>query len=174
MHRVLIGSALVLVVGVGCAAKQKTVVQTDQTDGAAKASAPRTPPPAEPSEPAPRGPQSFGPIYYTLDSAQLGPEATRTLQELADYLRREPTVLVTVNGHTCELGTTEYNMALGSQRAKAARDYLVRLGVEPKRVGTLSFGEERPAESGESESAWSRNRRSELEIRISDARAQAR
>jgi peptidoglycan-associated lipoprotein len=103
------------------------------------------------------------PIYFDYDSAQLAAEASATLQKVADYLEKHPGSTVTVSGHTDERGTTEYNLALGDQRAKAAHDYLVRLGVDPSRVKTISYGKERPAAQGHGEEAWSKNRRDEFD-----------
>jgi peptidoglycan-associated lipoprotein len=113
----------------------------------------------------------FGPIYYELDSATLRADSREILDRAAEALRKHPEARLTIAGHTCELGTTEYNLALGQRRAAAARTYLVKLGVEPERIGTVSYGEERPAEHGSGESAWSKNRRSEFTVSVAHARA---
>jgi peptidoglycan-associated lipoprotein len=68
-------------------------------------------------------------------------------------------VTLTVEGHADERGTREYNLALGERRANSVRDYLVALGINPARLSTVSYGEERPAVLGSSESAWAQNRR---------------
>jgi peptidoglycan-associated lipoprotein len=115
------------------------------------------------------GPLAQGPIYYELESARLRPESQRALDRLAEELRRRPNATVDISGHTCELGTAEFNLALGQQRANVARDYLVRLGVEPERVSTVSYGEERPSDTGSGEAAWSRNRRSEFSFTVTHA-----
>lgn len=99
-----------------------------------------------------------GPIYFTLDSASLTPEAQDSLERLAQALRQRSQARVTVSGHTCELGTTEYNLALGQRRADIVRTHLVRLGVEPQRIQVLSYGEEKPADARELE----KNRRAEF------------
>ena len=104
------------------------------------------------------------PVYFSLDSATLTPEDQDRLERLAQALRQRPGARVTVSGHTCELGTTEYNLALGQRRADMVRTYLVRLGVEPQRISVLSYGEERPADEGSVE----RNRRAEFSFRLSD------
>ena len=104
------------------------------------------------------------PIYFSLDSATLPPEARDELERLAQALRQRSPAKVTVSGHTCELGTTEYNVALGQRRADIVRSYLVRLGVEPERISTISFGEERPAD----EHAPDKNRRAELSFRLAE------
>lgn len=107
------------------------------------------------------------PLYFALDSAQLQPESQEVLAGAAELLRRVPNVRLRVDGHTCELGTAEYNLALGHRRAEVVREYLVRLGVSPESVEVLSFGEEQPAEAGPSEDAFAKNRRSE--VRVADA-----
>ena len=66
---------------------------------------------------------------------------------------------ITIEGHTDERGTREYNLALGERRANSVRDYMIALGVDPNRVKTLSYGKERPVDPASSEEAWSRNRR---------------
>lgn len=104
------------------------------------------------------------PIFYELDSAILTEASQRTLTELAAVLREDEGPALQIAGHTCELGTTEYNLALGMRRAGAARDYLKDLGVEPSRIEIISFGEERPALAGESEQALRSNRRSEFKV----------
>jgi peptidoglycan-associated lipoprotein len=116
----------------------------------------------------------FGPIYYELDSATLRPDSRELLEHVAESLRKHTQARVTISGHTCELGTTEYNLALGQRRAASARDYLVKLGVEPERISVVSYGEERPVELGHDESAWVKNRRSEFSISVAHARADGR
>ena len=104
------------------------------------------------------------PIYFSLDSATLAPEAHDELERLAQALRQRSRAKVAVSGHTCELGTTEYNLALGQRRADIVRSYLVRLGVGPERISTISFGEERPAD----EHVPDKNRRAELSFRLAE------
>ncbi len=160
-----------------CAAKSVATVTHDE--GASAASrAPKTDP-VKPA-PAPRPtvaeaePLDFGPIYYELDSATLLPESREKLDRVAEALRQRREARVTISGHTCELGTTEYNLALGQRRATVARDYLVRLGVDSSRVSVVSYGEESPAVAGHNESAWTKNRRSEFSVSLAQVRAEAR
>jgi peptidoglycan-associated lipoprotein len=77
-------------------------------------------------------------------------------------MRENGDASVLIQGHCDERGTVEYNLALGEKRAKAARDYLVDLGISADRIRTISYGEERPANPGHDESAWSQNRRAEF------------
>lgn len=116
----------------------------------------------------------FGPIYYELDSATLRGDSREMLDRAAEALRHRPEARLTIAGHTCELGTTEYNLALGQRRAAAARDYLVRLGVEPDRIGIMSYGEEQPADPGHDEASLAKNRRSEFTVSLAHARASGR
>ena len=71
---------------------------------------------------------------------------------------------VTVEGHCDERGTVDYNLALGDQRARAARDYLVSLGVAAERVRVVSLGKERPMDAGHDEAAWAKNRRAHFAV----------
>ena len=98
-------------------------------------------------------------VFFALDSYSLDAEDRRTLDAQADWLRRNPNVPVTIEGHADERGTREYNLALGDRRANAARDYLQSRGVEPSRMQTISYGKERPAVEGSNEAAWAQNRR---------------
>lgn len=103
-------------------------------------------------------------IYFNYDSAALSAEARETLDRNAAWLTRHPTVRVLIEGHCDERGTVEYNLALGEGRARAAQDYLSRLGVAADRMQIISYGKEFPVDPGHDESAWRRNRRGHLEI----------
>ncbi len=98
-------------------------------------------------------------VFFGYDRYDLTPEAQGTLELQAEWMRRYPAVTLTVEGHCDERGTREYNLALGERRANAVKSYLVALGIDPMRVGTLSFGKERPAVLGSNPAAWSQNRR---------------
>lgn len=107
-------------------------------------------------------PPSASPIYFDFDSYNIAETSKTELQQVAEYMQKHAGSTVTISGHTDERGTTEYNLMLGDQRAKAAHDYLVRLGIDPLRIKTISFGEERPAVPGHDEGSWSKNRRDEF------------
>jgi peptidoglycan-associated lipoprotein len=81
------------------------------------------------------------------------------LQQIAAFLKRYPQVIIQIEGHCDERGTEEYNMALGSRRANAARQFLADLSIDPNKIYTISYGEERPFDPGHSEAAWAVNRR---------------
>lgn len=98
-------------------------------------------------------------VFFGLDSYSIDDEARRVLDTQAAWLERNPTVRVTLEGHADERGTREYNLALGDRRANAARDYLESRGIAASRMQTISWGKERPAAEGSTESAWAQNRR---------------
>ena len=98
-------------------------------------------------------------VFFTTDSTDLTPEAKSTLRGQADWLNRYPTFTVTIEGHADERGTREYNIALGARRAEATRSYLTTLGVNPRRMRTISYGKERPVAVCDDISCWSQNRR---------------
>jgi peptidoglycan-associated lipoprotein len=113
------------------------------------------------------GPDEGGPledIHFDYDSANLTDAARVTLEKHALWLQSHREARVTVEGHCDERGTVEYNLALGEQRARAARDYLVSLGVAAERLRTVSYGKERPLDPGNGEEAWARNRRAHFAV----------
>jgi len=103
-------------------------------------------------------------IYFNFDSATLSDQARSALSKDAELLAKQPAVKLRIEGNCDERGSDEYNMALGERRAKAARDYLVNLGVSAERLSTISYGEEKPVDPGHSEEAWAKNRRDEFVI----------
>jgi peptidoglycan-associated lipoprotein len=98
-------------------------------------------------------------VFFGLDKSDLSTEAHATLDRQVAWLRKYPSVTITVEGHCDERGTREYNLALGERRATAVKNYLVASGVDAGRVQTISYGKERPAVSGSTEAAWAQNRR---------------
>jgi peptidoglycan-associated lipoprotein len=116
----------------------------------------------QPASPNDGPPPPATPIYFDFDSYNIVDASKAELQQVSEYMQKHAGSTVTISGHTDERGTTEYNLMLGDQRAKAAHDYLVRLGIDPLRIKTISFGEERPAVPGHDEAAWSKNRRDEF------------
>jgi peptidoglycan-associated lipoprotein len=104
-------------------------------------------------------------LHFEFDRWELTPEARRALDELAAGMKAYPRLGLVVEGHADERGTSEYNLALGSRRAQSARDYLVSLGIEPERVETMSYGEERPLDPAHTEMAWALNRRAHFVVK---------
>ena len=98
-------------------------------------------------------------VFFEVDRSTLSSEAVVTLGAQAGWLVDYPQFTVTIEGHTDERGTREYNLALGVRRAEAVRTYLVSRGVEADRIRTITYGKERPAEICSNESCWSENRR---------------
>jgi len=103
-------------------------------------------------------------VYFEYDSDRLTSEAEDRLRTKASLLRANPAVELRVEGHADERGSTEYNLALGQRRAESARTFLTGYGITGNRVGTISYGKERPAVEGSTESAWARNRRAEFAV----------
>ncbi len=98
-------------------------------------------------------------VFYDFDKSDLKPEARRTVERWAAWLSQYKNVNVTIEGNCDERGTLEYNIGLGERRAAAAKNFLVSLGIDARRVATISYGKERPAVIGSNEAAWSQNRR---------------
>lgn len=94
-------------------------------------------------------------VYFEFDATDLDDVARAKLNENAAWLKEDSTRSLTIEGHTDEVGTTEYNLGLGHRRAQVAKDYLVRLGIDESRVRIISYGEERPASTEDAQ-----NRRS--------------
>jgi len=103
-------------------------------------------------------------IYFDFDKYDLKSESKTVLKGKAGILKKYKGWKMLIEGHCDERGTEEYNLALGERRARAAYEFLVILGVESSRLKIVSFGEERPANSGHSETAWAKNRRDEFKV----------
>lgn len=97
-------------------------------------------------------------IYFDFDRAELSSEAREILGKVAAQLKASPKKALTIEGNCDDRGTNEYNLALGQQRADAAARYLQNLGIDRKRVKTISYGEERPVCSEATEACWHKNR----------------
>ena len=156
------GALVFAIAATGCGKKQ---INTDDRD--------RTPPPVAPDtaedttddrlmarEEAMNAIGAM--IFFDFDRSDLREDARSTLQRKAEALREFPEVDVRIEGHADERGTIEYNLALGERRADSARRYLIDLGIDPDRMTTVSYGEERPMTPGSNEAAWADNRRDEF------------
>ncbi|ABW68013.1 peptidoglycan-associated lipoprotein Pal [Desulfosudis oleivorans] len=104
-------------------------------------------------------------IHFDFDKSTLTPAAREILRTKATWLRDNSDAAVVVEGHCDERGTTEYNLALGDRRAKAAKDFLVDMGISASRLSTISYGEERPLDPRSNETAWAKNRRAQFVLR---------
>ena len=105
----------------------------------------------------------FPPVYFAYDSSEVQSSEAGKLQQIAEFMKRAPNNVI-LAGFTDERGTAEYNRALGERRAQATRNYLISLGVSGQRIQTVSFGMEMPADPEHNESAWAKNRRTEIGV----------
>jgi outer membrane protein OmpA-like peptidoglycan-associated protein len=108
----------------------------------------------------------FEDVHFDFDRYSLRPEAVRALDEAVRALQEQPDVRVEIEGHTCNIGTAEYNLALGERRSNAVRDYLVSRGINASRFTTVSYGEERPKHDNAREETRRLNRRAALVVRL--------
>ena len=99
-------------------------------------------------------------VFFATNESVLTTRSRETLRKQANWLRANPSVTVVLEGHADERGTREYNLALGERRANAAKDYLMTYGVSSDRISVISYGKERPVDSGSNPLSWSKNRRS--------------
>jgi peptidoglycan-associated lipoprotein len=103
-------------------------------------------------------------VYFAFDSYAIDGSERGKLEKTAAWLNENPSAQIIVAGHTDSRGTIQYNVGLGERRAIAVRTYLLGLGIDSARVNTISYGEERPAQPGESESAHTANRRAAIGV----------
>lgn len=103
-------------------------------------------------------------VLFPVNSSALSDEARRILIGKAGYLGTNPGMNVTVEGHCDERGTDAYNLALGERRAESVKMFLVDLGIDANRLNTVSYGKERPIDTGHDEASWARNRRAQFAI----------
>ena len=99
-------------------------------------------------------------VFFATNETVLTTASRETLRKQAGWLRKNSEINVVLEGHADERGTREYNLALGERRANSAKDYLMTYGISSDRISVLSYGKERPVDSGSSPLAWSKNRRS--------------
>jgi len=99
-------------------------------------------------------------VFFATNESVLTTASRETLRKQAAWLRKNSEITVVLEGHADERGTREYNLALGERRANAAKDYLMTYGISSGRISVISYGKERPVDSGSNPLAWSKNRRS--------------
>ena len=99
-------------------------------------------------------------VFFATNETILTTASRETLRKQAAWLRKNSNITIVLEGHADERGTREYNLALGERRANAAKDYLMTYGISSDRISVLSYGKERPVDSGSNPLAWSKNRRS--------------
>ena len=99
-------------------------------------------------------------VFFATNESVLTTASRETLRKQAAWLRKNSDITIVLEGHADERGTREYNLALGERRANAAKDYLMTYGISANRISVISYGKERPVDSGSNPLAWSKNRRS--------------
>jgi peptidoglycan-associated lipoprotein len=99
-------------------------------------------------------------VFFATNETVLTTASRETLRKQATWLRKNSDINVVLEGHADERGTREYNLALGERRANSAKDYLMTYGISSDRISVLSYGKEKPVDSGSNPLAWSKNRRS--------------
>ena len=99
-------------------------------------------------------------VFFATNETVLTTASRETLRKQAAWLRKNSNITIVLEGHADERGTREYNLALGERRANSAKDYLMTYGISSDRISVLSYGKERPVDSGSNPLAWSKNRRS--------------
>lgn len=104
------------------------------------------------------------PVYFDYDKSDIRDDQKAVLEAKIPLLNANPDMRIRVAGNTDNRGSDEYNLALGTRRAAEVKRYLVARGIAESRIDVVSFGEERPAASGDNEDAWGKNRRDEFEI----------
>ena len=97
-------------------------------------------------------------VFFAFDSAEMTSCATNEMRSQANYMKRNPDVNVVLEGHCDERGSTEYNLALGALRAGNAAHVMIKEGIEPERIKTISYGKENPQYPGTGEKVWAKNR----------------
>jgi peptidoglycan-associated lipoprotein len=104
-------------------------------------------------------------VYFDYDKYEIRPDAQAVLQANARALGERPGIRFTIEGHCDERGSEKYNLALGDRRANAVKEFLLKLGVSPDRVDTVSYGKERPTCTDHTEACWQQNRKGHFVIR---------
>lgn len=190
----LVAVAAVSMIGAGCA-KKKVAVATPPAPAPAAQTPNNPPPPARPARtqprptqqataPTPRVPNAatkaridellakIEDAYFDYDKHNLRPDAIKALQddsaELRNILKDYPSYKLTIEGHCDERGSEQYNMALGDERARAAKDYLVQVGIPADQFVVLSYGKEKPVCEEHDEACWQKNRRVHI-VAMADA-----
>ena len=140
-------------------AKMKAMAPTPPPSPPMPAAAPE---PAPPPVPVLEDKAGLDPVYFDFDKSFIRDDAKPALQKVADYMKKNKDAKIQVQGNCDERGTSEYNMALGDRRANAAKKYLVGLGIDGKRLSTISYGKERPLCTEQTEVCWQKNRRGDF------------
>ncbi len=164
MTALVLTAGACLVLAISCGGKS---AKTEPTQAAAEETVQASIPAEAPPEDAlPSGWEVLvsEDIYFEKGSWSLTPESRQLLREKALWLLANPSVNVVVQGHSDESGSDEFNFALGDRRAGAVKSFLIEAGIEPARMAAVSYGREKPAETGQAKDAKARNRRVHIAI----------
>ena len=104
------------------------------------------------------------PVYFDFDSADIRQDQVSRIEVNSDFLKKNPSMNIRIEGNCDPRGTKEYNMALGERRAQSAKKYLENLGIDEQRLSTISYGKERLLLHGQDELSWAQNRRDDFVI----------
>lgn len=129
---------------------------------------PAPPPPPEEEPKVTRDIPVFNNVLFDFDKATLKPEGKAEVDKVISELKDYPDDTVTIEGHTCDIGSESYNMGLGQRRANAVRDYMVQNGIDPNRIETVSYGESDPAVANTGPANRKLNRRAVFEYHMGD------
>lgn len=165
MKKLMIAAAALSMLAAGCKGKKPPATTAENPAPAGAPVAENAGEEVRTGLPDPSGERiALGTIYFEFDAATLSDEAKATLKQNAEALLGNAGVMVRVEGHADERGTTQYNLALGERRANAVKTYLTSLGVAVSRLELVSYGEEKPAVAGTGDDAYAKNRRVELSV----------
>ena len=187
---ILVAVVALAFIATGCAKKQvvkeeaaaKPAAEAKKEEAPAPAPAPTPAPAKEEAQPAAPAPAPAAPkeeaapvaqkvappdlsalrIQFAFDDYNLSTRSKENLEKIAGWLSKDSAAKIQIEGHTCDIGTPEYNLALGERRANSAKKYLEGLGVNAARISTISYGEERPMVPNSDEANRSKNRRDEF------------
>lgn len=157
---IAVAGLMIFLLGLGCS---QNAVLPEPAIHAAEKTSPKAPekkavqPPKEPVREL-----TFRKIYFDFDKSDLREDMRDILAEHARNLKENPQIKLRIEGHCDERGTIEYNLALGERRVNNVKMYLVNYGITPERLETISYGKERPVDTGHNEAAWAKNRRAEF------------
>jgi peptidoglycan-associated lipoprotein len=145
----------------GCASRKQVSTTTPEPPPPAPTESEAPPPPPPPSDASSQSEvqAALRDAFFDFDDAGLRNDAKTALENNARFMEQNSGSAVVIEGHCDERGSVEYNLALGERRAKAAREFLVSYGIAASRLTTISYGKERPIDSGHDEDSWSKNRR---------------
>jgi len=160
-----LGLLIVLALAPGCASRKRVSPEAQieppptESTNPPESESEKLPPPSTEST---GGRLSLEDAFFDFDDFSLRQDAKSALETDGKYLQKNSGVRIVIEGHCDERGSVEYNLALGEKRARAAREYLVSYGIPNNRLTTISYGKERPFDSGHEESAWAKNRRAHV------------